>query len=284
MLLFWTVSATHPFPFHVMNLLEKPGSFVLSDVPPSLWSVSYSSVVCPSSKLVIKSGGLIQSRFTPLGRTLHWHHYGFLVASYPVIHAVYWVLIVRQALWDYKHNTLNPTRSGRRQEVFGIQRITVRAQTQQDVRAGRWSLQGQEGPWRQDKTQNQVYHKGNSLVIQGLRLYASNVRDGGSIPGWGTKISHVGWHGPENTTKKKKNQNGQESSCWSRHPWLQVLMASTVSMPSVSWPKNPVWPSNPSFLTVLTTSQTIWVGSSVCQGPDVWTCWKWSARQKSSPL
>ena len=80
----------------------------------------------------------------------------------------------------------------------------MRAQTQQDVRAGRWSLQGQEGPWRQDKTQNQVYHKGNSLVIQGLRLYASNVRDGGSIPGWGTKISHVGWHGPENTTKKKK--------------------------------------------------------------------------------
>ena len=34
----------------------------------------------------------------------------------------------------------------------------------------------------------------------GLRLWASNARDMGLIPGWGTKIPHVVWHGQEHET------------------------------------------------------------------------------------
>ena len=33
--------------------------------------------------------------------------------------------------------------------------------------------------------------KGTSLVVQRLRLYASNAGDTGLIPGWGTKIPHA---------------------------------------------------------------------------------------------
>ena len=33
--------------------------------------------------------------------------------------------------------------------------------------------------------------RGTSLVIQWLKLYASNARDAGSIPGWGTKSPHA---------------------------------------------------------------------------------------------
>ena len=33
--------------------------------------------------------------------------------------------------------------------------------------------------------------KGTFQVVQGLRFWASNAKDTGSIPGWGTKIPHV---------------------------------------------------------------------------------------------
>ena len=33
-----------------------------------------------------------------------------------------------------------------------------------------------------------------SLVVENLRLHASNTGDSGSIPGWGTKVPHVTGH------------------------------------------------------------------------------------------
>ena len=36
---------------------------------------------------------------------------------------------------------------------------------------------------------------GTSLVVQWLRLHASNAGGTGSIPGWGTKIPHALWSG-----------------------------------------------------------------------------------------
>ena len=40
-----------------------------------------------------------------------------------------------------------------------------------------------------------VHDHKTSLVIQWLRLCASNAGDVGLIPGQGTKISHATWHG-----------------------------------------------------------------------------------------
>ena len=48
-------------------------------------------------------------------------------------------------------------------------------------------------------------------------------------------------------------------------------MVSTMSMPSLSWPKDPCLPSNPSVLAVQTSHRAICMGSSLCQGPDVRT-------------
>ena len=42
---------------------------------------------------------------------------------------------------------------------------------------------------------------GTSLVVQWLRLHASNTGGLGSIPGWGAKILHAVWCGQ----KKKKD-------------------------------------------------------------------------------
>ena len=36
---------------------------------------------------------------------------------------------------------------------------------------------------------------GISLEVQWLRVRASTARGSGSIPGWGNKILHTGWHG-----------------------------------------------------------------------------------------
>ena len=52
---------------------------------------------------------------------------------------------------------------------------------------------------------SQVTLKGTSLVVQWLRLCTSNVRDKGSTPGWGTKISHAMWC-------SQKNKNAIQSS------------------------------------------------------------------------
>ena len=45
---------------------------------------------------------------------------------------------------------------------------------------------------------------GTSLVVQWLRLHASNAGGAGSLPGWGTKIPHAPQHG---SAKKKRNEN-----------------------------------------------------------------------------
>ena len=45
---------------------------------------------------------------------------------------------------------------------------------------------------------------GDFLVVQWLRLHASTAGGTGSIPGWGTKIPHATWHGPEKKKKKRK--------------------------------------------------------------------------------
>ena len=37
--------------------------------------------------------------------------------------------------------------------------------------------------------------QGTSLVVQGLRLHASNTESTDLIPGWGTKIPHAAWCG-----------------------------------------------------------------------------------------
>ena len=49
---------------------------------------------------------------------------------------------------------------------------------------------------------------GTSLVVQWLRLHASNAGGAGSIPGRGTKIPHTAWHGPKiKKTKKTTKQS-----------------------------------------------------------------------------
>ena len=46
--------------------------------------------------------------------------------------------------------------------------------------------------------------EGTSLAVQWLRLCASNARGMGSIPGWGTKIPYVVWHGHKIKRKETK--------------------------------------------------------------------------------
>ena len=48
--------------------------------------------------------------------------------------------------------------------------------------------------------------RGTSLEVQWLRLLASNAGGAGSIPGQGTKIPHVAWHGQKLKIKKKKKE------------------------------------------------------------------------------
>ena len=45
--------------------------------------------------------------------------------------------------------------------------------------------------------------EGTSLVVQWLRLCASNSGGTGSIPGQGTKSPHAAWHGQKKKKKKK---------------------------------------------------------------------------------
>ena len=47
------------------------------------------------------------------------------------------------------------------------------------------------------------YFSGTPLLVQWLRLCASNAGDVGLIPGWGTKISHAMWHGQKKKKEKK---------------------------------------------------------------------------------
>ena len=56
-----------------------------------------------------------------------------------------------------------------------------------------------EGRW------SRVYYSGASLVVQWLRLPAFNSGDVGSIPGWGTKISHTVWCREKKKKKEKKS-------------------------------------------------------------------------------
>ena len=51
--------------------------------------------------------------------------------------------------------------------------------------------------------QIKVMPRGTSLVVQGLRLHASNSSAMGSIPGQGTKIPQAVWH-----DQKKKSRQG----------------------------------------------------------------------------
>ena len=54
---------------------------------------------------------------------------------------------------------------------------------------------------------------GTSLVVQWLRLHASNAGGMGSIPGWGTKIPHAMECGKKNTKKQtKKTLTGNPDS------------------------------------------------------------------------
>ena len=48
---------------------------------------------------------------------------------------------------------------------------------------------------------------GTSLVVQWLRLYASNAGGAGSIPGWGTKIPHATGHKHSKITVPLSSQN-----------------------------------------------------------------------------
>ena len=75
-------------------------------------------------------------------------------------------------------------------------------------------------------------NSGNSPAVQWLRLHASTAGSMGSIPGWGTKISHATWHG-----QKEKNSIpivrhapllsllwGWQSVCGS--PWALILLGA----------------------------------------------------------
>ena len=60
-----------------------------------------------------------------------------------------------------------------------------------------------------------------SRTIEWLRLWAFNARDMGLIPGWGTKILHVVWHGQEHETfflkycqNKEYADETAESKCY----------------------------------------------------------------------
>ena len=50
---------------------------------------------------------------------------------------------------------------------------------------------------REMDQENKIY-----LVVQWLRLGASNARGMSSIPGKGAKIPHTTWHGQKNTNKQ----------------------------------------------------------------------------------
>ena len=52
---------------------------------------------------------------------------------------------------------------------------------------------------------------GTSLAIQWLGLCAFNAKGVGSIPGQGTKILHITWHGQENFFKKKEKKKERNS-------------------------------------------------------------------------
>ena len=45
-----------------------------------------------------------------------------------------------------------------------------------------------------------------SLVVQWLRLHASNAGGAGLIPGWGTKILHAVWHSQKQKRGKIENK------------------------------------------------------------------------------
>ena len=53
----------------------------------------------------------------------------------------------------------------------------------------------------------QIQNRDTSLVVQWLRLSASNARGMGSIPGQGTKIPHAMWHSQNKQTKNVYNIN-----------------------------------------------------------------------------
>ena len=56
---------------------------------------------------------------------------------------------------------------------------------------------------------------GTSLAIQWLGLCAFNAKGVGSIPGQGTKILHITWHGQEHFFKKKKKRKKERNSPYS---------------------------------------------------------------------
>ena len=53
---------------------------------------------------------------------------------------------------------------------------------------------------------------GTSLVVQWLRLCASNAGGMGSIPGWGSSACHVVW------PKKKKKKKEKNGNCFLKTP------------------------------------------------------------------
>ena len=57
---------------------------------------------------------------------------------------------------------------------------------------------------------------GTSLVVQWLRLCASNAQSMCSIPGWGTKIPHVAQHGQKikNNSKFKQKKEKVQSTVY----------------------------------------------------------------------
>ena len=64
---------------------------------------------------------------------------------------------------------------------------------------------------------NKNYSLGTSLVVQWLRLHASNAGTVGSIPGQGTKIPYAVWHGQK---IKKKKSLSKGKFCSSSFPLL----------------------------------------------------------------
>ena len=59
----------------------------------------------------------------------------------------------------------------------------------------------------QDSKWSLKRQRGTPLAVQLLRLQASNARDSGSIPGWGTKIPYAR-QPKDKQTKKAQRQRG----------------------------------------------------------------------------
>ena len=111
---------------------------------------------------------------------------------------------------------------------------------------------------------------GTSLVVRWLRLWASNARGVGSIPGWGTKISHAARHG-----QKKKEYHGRAD--WKREEKAEFLWRPLTEKKVLLTP-NGGWTDNAQVLNVCKVSVNIKSTTNLGQRLNL-SCCLWPTEQ-----